>query len=208
MNNKLKLSSFLGGHSIRYVNGVKEVQNEIINGEVKLLKLSEIKNGTVEINNIIQRIVKIDKNDKDFINKLIEIQYDVIKLITNVEVNITREEFVQSVNNEDPKMVDFVQDVQSYFNHLKDTILKIVKQLNSDEDLKKEVISQKSELQIVKEDFEQISKAYNNEKDTKLKHDYFVNMCSLMAKIEKLEKESNTEEDKVVDVDFKENKVE
>lgn len=186
MENKLKLSSFLGGHDITYINGVKQIKSQLT-GTVKLLEIYEIENGTLEIHKILQEINKLTKGSKDFIDEMVDIQYDIIKLVTNVDIDITREEFVQGVNNNDSMLLDFVKDVQTHFNRLTNDLIELSKNIK---DIQK-VLPQKSELEQKKDAFNVIEKAYDEEKDTKVKKQYLLQIAKLTEEIDKLEKEEN-----------------
>jgi hypothetical protein len=190
MSNKLKLSSFLGGHSIKYINGVKQVQGNL-DGEIKLLELSDVEDGSSKVTNILQEINKIDTNNKEFFAKMINIQYNIIKLFTDIDVDIDRDVFYQSVSNNDYMLLDFIKDVQAHFNRLKDDILTLSKNIET----MKKILPKKTPLEQKNEALEAISKAYDNEKDTKQKKQYLLQIARLTEEIDKLEKDENNKSD-------------
>lgn len=194
MSNKLKLSSLLGGHSIKYINGVKQVQSNL-DGEVKLLELSDVENGSMEVTNILQEINKLNTKGGDFFIKMINIQYNIIQLFTDIDVDIDRDTFYQAVSDNDHMLLDFIKDVQSHFNILKDDIVALSKNIKA----MKEILPQKSELEQKKEAFDAIEKAYKEEKDTKIKKQYLLQMARLTEEIDKLELEEKSNITKVID---------
>lgn len=195
--NRLKLSDFMGRkNEVIYVDGIKQIEGKIPNGKLKFLTLGEI--GTAKINKVVKRFTEVKEDDKDFVDKLIKIQYDILKLVTDIDVDVDLQTFIDGVYEDLPYLVELVKDVQEHFNRLRNNIIEIAKQLtdvqNNQVENKEVIIKEKTsqeKLIDIQKAFDEVQKAWKTETDTYHKHDLFVKMSELMGQIDKLEQENS-----------------
>lgn len=195
--NRLKLSDFMGRkNEVIYINGVKQMEGKIPNGKLKFLTLGEI--GTAKVNEIVKRFTEVKEDDKDFVDKLIKIQYDILKLVTDMDIDVDLQTFIKGIYEDLPYLVELVKDVQGYFNRLRNNIIEIAKQLtdvqNNQAENNEIVIKEKTpqeKLIDIQKAFDEVQKAWKTETDTYHKHDLFVKMSELMGQIDKLEQENS-----------------
>jgi hypothetical protein len=204
---QVELHEFCVRSGIRYDdNGIKTIVTPKIHGYINLLSLDEIKKdnnkeGLIVISELIDDI------DNKFINADISaesikeyghIVYRLIGTITDVIMDVDEKDFVKVLNtNTNDVLKDFIKDIFNHSLKLRKDLVEFYNSIKKAQDMGK--LPKKSKLEEKKDAFNVIEKAYNDEKDTKLKKQYLLQIAKLTEEIDALEKEgsekNNTTED-------------
>lgn len=207
-NNVPKLSEFFGDIIIRFNEfGEKEKIVPVPKGDIKLYTLSELLSSKDRGQQLKVLQTKAEKSfdDIDDISLYIELEYDLIQYLTNIDMDLSKEDFYNSIKKSSPCFVGFIKDLFDHFYKIEDDAIDLSKRI-------KEIdgkLPKKSNLEIAKNKLEKLKILLKAEKDSGKKKDIIVKMYETQEQINKLENEemkNKTMENKIIDIDKKESK--
>jgi hypothetical protein len=181
----MKLSQFKGSNirkKIQFVNG--ELQNtsvvEQVNGDINFYALGI--DGLEKINNeVISKMSDEDSNDL--------LMYRVIPYITDVECDITFNEFMQMMDNPSKSFIAFINEVAISINEMFGTIEELASVIDNTVELSNNIIANNNESVNTENT--------KNEYETNISEDTDLNTEALLDNLyEQLSKTSNREDRK------------
>lgn len=195
IDNQIKLSQLLGEKKLKFIDGkaIWTSPADKLNGDI-------IFKDIIATDKVFTQLTKQMKKKE---LTTMEYLFKLIPILTNMIVDIKVDEFEKNASKPNFQLKMFLVGLSNHMMEIMEASNAMIKTQKEIGEIAQDIqlnLPQKSELEQKQEAFEFLTKAYKEEKDTKLKHELFVKKAVLRAEIEEIEElEENNKLNEVTD---------